>query len=314
MINVTVIDKVYLTDSICRLRMKATDSTALPLASAGSHIDVHLGNGCIRQYSLCCEHGADYYEIAVLKEENGRGGSTFIHEEINEGDEFQISEPKNLFPLAANANESILIAAGVGVTPILSMAETLHREGKPFTMHYCSKNEMQTAYKKRIDASSFVDRVQYHFSEINGRMPLNDAICSARDGLHLYVCGPTSFTDSVIHYASENGWGSSNIHREYFSAAPIENGNEQSFEIEIKSTGDIYTVPADQSILEVLEEEGIFIPVACEQGVCGSCITGLLSGEADHKDVFMTKDEHSIMNKITPCCSRAKSSRLTLDL
>ena len=148
----------------------------------------------------------------------------------------------------------------------------------------------------------------------NCRIDLQQVIQAAHKDLHLYVCGPAAFNDAVIDCATSKNWQSTHIHREYFSAAPIDHSDDGSFEIEINSSGDILTVPSDQSMLDVLEDHGYFIPIACAEGVCGTCITGLLSGQADHKDVFMTAEEHAKMDQITPCCSRAKSARLTLDL
>lgn len=313
MIEVTISEKSALTDSICRLRLSAVDGTPLPKATPGAHIDVHLPNGIVRQYSLCSELTSNDYEIAVLKEPQSRGGSVWIHENLNVGDTLSISEPKNLFSLSPDANSTVLIAAGIGITPILAMAEHLQQQGANFTLHYCAKSPDQAAYLERIKNSELAAFSHFHFSQ-NGRVDLSQIIPPAQNDLHLYVCGPVEFNDAVIECASEKHWQSSNIHREYFSAATIDHSDDDSFEIEINSTGEIFTVNADQSMLDVLEDNGYSIPVACEEGVCGTCITGLLAGEADHKDVFMTKEEHAQMKQITPCCSRAKSARLKLDL
>lgn len=312
-IEVTVNEKSALTDNICRLRLSASNSVELPKPTAGSHIDIHLPNGLIRQYSLCNELHANDYEIAVLNEPQGRGGSAYIHTNLIVGDTLSISEPKNLFALESNAKKTLLFAAGIGITPILAMAEYLLQQGTDFSLHYCVKSPEQAAYIERIKNSRLEEFTHFHFSQ-SGRIKLAEVIPAAQQDLHLYVCGPTTFNDSVIECALDKSWQVSNIHREYFSAAPIDHSVDASFEIEINSSGDILTVPADQSILNVLEDNGYFIPVACEEGVCGTCITGLLGGEAKHKDVFMTEQEHTKMTQITPCCSRAKSARLKLDL
>jgi vanillate monooxygenase ferredoxin subunit len=207
----------------------------------------------------------------------------------------------------------LLIAAGVGITPILTMAEYLLQQGADFSLHYCAKSPEQTAYIERIKSSDLAQFSHFYFSQ-NSRINLQEVISAAQNELHLYVCGPAAFNDAVIECASAKNWQPANIHREYFSAAPIDHSDDGSFEIEINSSGEILSVPADQSILDVLEDHGYFIPMACAEGVCGTCITGLLSGQADHKDVFMTADEHKRMDQITPCCSRAKSARLKLDL
>ncbi|KXI26749.1 PDR/VanB family oxidoreductase [Paraglaciecola hydrolytica] len=313
MIEVIISEKSALTQSICRLKLRAKNGSALPKSTPGAHIDVHLPNGIIRQYSLCNEINSSEYEIAVLNEPQGRGGSSYVHESLKVGDTLSISEPKNLFPLDSSAKKTLLMAAGIGITPILSMAEHLLQQGADFSLHYCIKSPEQAAYIERINNSGLAPFTHFHFSQ-SGRVKLAELIQSAHNDLHLYVCGPAEFNDAVIACASEKNWQLQNIHREYFSAAPIDHSDDGSFEIEINSSGDILTVPADQSMLDVLEDNGYFIPMACAEGVCGTCITGLLSGQADHKDVFMTAEEHAKMDQITPCCSRAKSARLKLDL
>lgn len=316
MINVTISDKTALTSDICRIRFVASNGSTLPLSTPGSHVDVELPNGLIRQYSLCSAPGATYYEIAVLNDPQSRGGSAYVHEQLKVGDSLNISEAKNLFPLAESASHNILVAAGVGITPILSMAEHLLAKGGSFTLYYCTKSPELTAYKERIETSGLVQHCHFYFSQQHAgkRIDLSEIIQAPSANTHLYVCGPVAFNDDVIAYAQNSGWHGSNIHREYFSAAPIDHSADESFEIEINSTGDVFNVSADMTILEVLEDNGIFIPVACEEGVCGTCITRLIAGEADHKDIFMTDEEHSKMDKITPCCSRAKSARLVLDI
>lgn len=313
MINVIVSEKSALTDTICRLKLNATKGLKLPKATPGSHIDVHLPNGSVRQYSLCSELDAQDYEIAVLNEPQGRGGSAYVHASLKVGDSLSISEPKNLFPLDVTANKTLLIAAGVGITPILTMAEHLLQQGADFSLHYCTKSSEQTAYIARIKNSGLAAFSHFHFSQ-SCRINLQEVITAAQSDLHLYVCGPAAFNDAVIECANAKNWQPANIHREYFSAAPIDHSSDGSFEIEINSNGQILSVPADQSMLDVLEDHGYFIPMACAEGVCGTCITSLLSGQADHKDVFMTAEEHAKMDQITPCCSRAKSARLKLDL
>ena len=313
MIKVTISEKSALTQRICRLKLSAINANVLPKATPGSHIDVHLPNGIIRQYSLCSEINSMDYEIAVLNEPQGRGGSSYVHESLKVGDTLTISEPKNLFPLATDAKNTLLMAAGIGITPILSMAEQLLQQGADFSLHYCIKSADQAAYIERIKNSGLAPFTHFHFSQ-SARVNLAEVIPVGHNDLHLYVCGPAGFNDAVIECASAKNWQPQNIHREYFSAAPIDHSDDGSFEIEINSSGDILTVPADQSMLDVLEDNGYFIPMACAEGVCGTCITGLLSGQADHKDVFMTAEEHAKMNQITPCCSRSRSSRLVLDL
>lgn len=316
MINVKVIEKFALSDKVICIRLASTNNEPLPAASAGSHIDIHLPDNMIRQYSLCSDIGSDYYEIAVLKENNSRGGSIYIHNNLQVLDTVEISEPKNLFSLEASAQNSVLFAAGIGITPILSMSEHLQQHNETFTMHYCSQTADNTAYHDRILNSSLADKCHFHYSkEANScRLNVADVMPNPDDNTHLYVCGPDGFINEVIKQAELKGWQSCNIHREFFANSALDNTDNGTFEVEIKSSGDVFTIPEDESILNVLEDNGIFIPVACEEGICGTCVVGLLAGEADHRDTFMSEDEKAEMKTITPCCSRAKSKRLVLDV
>jgi vanillate O-demethylase ferredoxin subunit len=316
MIEVTVADKKQLTTQICSLHLTAKDANPLPKYEPGAHIDVHLPNGLIRQYSLCSPIDAAHYEIAVLNDPDSRGGSKAMHELVKPGDTLEISEPKNHFPLVEGVKKNLLFAAGIGITPILAMADKLGQTQQDFELHFCARSQEQTAYFERISQASWAENVHFHFSQgdPNNRLDARPLLAKPGDDVHLYVCGPNSFMDHVLDTASQAGWADTNLHREYFSAEPIDHSADQSFEIVINSSGQVLNVPADGSILNVLEDNGIFIPVACEEGVCGTCVTGLLEGQADHKDVFLTDREKQQMNQITPCCSRARSPRLVLDL
>ncbi|WJG09567.1 PDR/VanB family oxidoreductase [Aliiglaciecola sp. LCG003] len=316
MIDVTVINREQLTEQVVRLQLAAKNAESLPKYQAGAHIDVHLPNGLIRQYSLCTPIGSDYYEIAVLNDANSRGGSKAMHKLIKLGDTLTISEPNNHFPLVSGARKTLLFAAGIGITPILAMAEQLAATQQDFELYFCSRSQALTPYLARIEQSSWADKAHFHFTngDSANRLNVEPLLVNAQSDNHLYVCGPVSFIEDILSKALQAGWANEQLHREYFSAAPIDHTDDQSFEILINSSGQVLNVPADCSILNVLEDNGIFIPVACEEGVCGTCVTGLLEGQADHKDVFLTDEEKQQMQKITPCCSRSKSPRLVLDL
>ncbi|NVK57460.1 MAG: oxidoreductase [Alteromonadaceae bacterium] len=316
MIEVIVTNKQPLTASVCQLQLTAADGSPLPAWQAGAHIDVHLPNGIIRQYSLCGATDSNSYEIAILNEPNGRGGSQYIHNQLQQGDTLTISAPKNLFPLVPGKHKTLLIAAGIGITPILAMAEQLHAEQLPFELHFCARDQQHAAYYERITQSGYARHCLFHFSlgDSQKRLDPNQLLAGYSQDTQLYLCGPNQFIHDVIGAAEQLGWPAENIHREFFAAEAIDHSDDQSFEVVINSTGQVLQVAKDISILNVLEDNGLFIPVACEEGVCGTCITGLLEGEADHKDVFMSADEKQKMDQITPCCSRAKSKRLVLDL
>ncbi|NVK41095.1 MAG: oxidoreductase [Oceanospirillaceae bacterium] len=317
MIEVEVISKTLDAEDIFRFELARTDGAALPVFGAGAHIDVHLPNGLVRQYSLCNHPEESHrYEIGVLKDPSSRGGSVAMHEQVKAGDRLQISEPRNHFPLAHEAKRSLLFAGGIGVTPILCMAERLAHSGGEFEMHYCTRSESRTAFRQRIADSGFAGQVQFHFDDGDPAQKLDAAslLSSPVDGTHIYVCGPKGFMDHVLETAERQGWPANQVHREYFAAAPVNHDADAAFEIQLSSSGQVLEVPADKSALEVLLDQDIDIPYSCEDGVCGTCITRVLEGEPDHRDMFMEPAEHAANDQFTPCCSRAKSKRLVLDI
>lgn len=282
---------------------------------AGAHVDVHLPGGLIRQYSLCNppeEHAR--YLIAVLREPGSRGGSVAMHDQVKEGDRLQISAPRNHFPLAREAKRSLLFAGGIGVTPIMCMAEQLAGLGSEFELHYCARSEGRMAFAERLRQSAFAKQVHLHLDEGAPEQRLNAAALLANPmrGTHLYVCGPTGFMDYIIGTAQTQGWENNRIHREYFGADPSALRGGAEFYIQLASTGEVFTIPEDKSVAEVLNEAGVHIPVSCEQGVCGTCLTHILKGEPEHRDLFMTDAEHAQNNQFTPCCSRAKTGSTLL--
>ncbi|KEA64693.1 Flavodoxin reductases (ferredoxin-NADPH reductases) family 1 [Marinobacterium lacunae] len=317
MIDVIVARKRSETEDICLLELARPDGAALPPFSAGAHIDIHLPGGLIRQYSLCNHPGEQHrYEVAVLRDPKSRGGSIAVHDQVNEGDAIVISEPRNLFPLEHSAHRHLLIAGGIGVTPILCMAERLSHQGAEFEMHYCTKAPEQTAFRERISASEFADRVSFHYSraEPSTRLDAQALLSKPQPDTHLYVCGPNPFMDHILETAHQCGWSDAQLHREYFAAEEVDHEGDSTFEVQLASSGDVIEIPADRSVLEVLLERDIDIPFACENGVCGTCVTRLLEGEPDHRDMFLTPEEKATNEEFAPCCSRSKSKRLVLDI
>jgi vanillate O-demethylase ferredoxin subunit len=317
MIEVEVVSKQTEAEDICIFELARPDGAPLPVFGAGAHVDVQLPNGLVRQYSLCNHPDESHrYEIGVLKDPASRGGSQAMHELVNAGDRLQISEPRNHFPLAHEAQRSLLFAGGIGVTPILCMAERLAHTGAAFEMHYCTRAESRTAFRQRIADSGFADRVQFHFDDGDQAQKLDatSLLSSPEPGTHLYVCGPKGFMDHVLETAEQLGWPADQVHREYFAAAPVSHDADAPFEIQLGSSGQVLAVPADKSVLQVLMEHDIDIPYSCEDGVCGTCLTRVLEGEPDHRDMFMTPAEHAENDQFTPCCSRSRSKRLVLDI
>ena len=316
MIDVVVVSRKNEAQDICSYELARVDDSALPGFSAGAHIDVHLPGGLIRQYSLC-NHPEDRhrYLIGVLKDPASRGGSQCLHEQINTGDRLRISEPRNLFPLAHQARRSLLFAGGIGITPILCMAERLAHSDADFELHYCARSSERAAFVERIKNSSFADRVFLHFDE-QPETALNAARVLAQPGenVHLYVCGPGGFMQHVLDSARAQGWQEDSLHREYFAATQTETSNDGSFSVKVGSTGQVFEVPTDKTVVQVLESHGIDIAMSCEQGICGTCLTRVLEGVPDHRDLFLTENEQALNDQFTPCCSRSKSPLLVLDL
>lgn len=298
---------------VVSVELVAADGSELPEFDAGSHIDVYLPNGIIRQYSLCNPpQERDRYLIGVLLDPNSRGGSKAVHQ-LTEGMQINIGGPRNLFPLVESKGRSLLFAGGIGVTPILCMAERLTLLGAAFELHYCSRSRNQASFLNRIESSGFANVSNFHFDdEKSADIPSLLSGPSADD--HLYVCGPSGFMDFVLKTAEANGWAKHQLHREYFSAEPRSVENSDSFEVQIASTGEILTVGAETTVAEALIAIGIDIPLSCEQGICGTCATRILEGIPDHRDSYFTDEEQRGNNIFTPCCSRAKTARLVLDI
>jgi vanillate O-demethylase ferredoxin subunit len=316
-LKVRVARKAVEAVDICTFELISADGGTLPAFSAGSHVDVHLPGGVTRQYSLCNNPGESHrYLIGVLKDPTTRGGSKAMHELINEGDEIEISIPKNHFPLVHEAKKSLLLAGGIGITPILCMAERLAIAGADFEMHYCTRSKDRTAFHDRIQSSVFAPKVQFHFDDGPAAQKLDIAalLTKPQPATHLYVCGPKGFMDAVLGTARARGWNEAQIHYEFFSAEPLKSDSDGSFEVKLASSGKVVVVPKDKTIVQALAEAGCEVQTSCEQGVCGTCLTRVLEGVPDHRDLYLTPEEQAANDQFLPCCSRAKSARLVLDL
>lgn len=316
MIEVVVVSRKHEAQDICSYELACVDGNALPAFSAGAHIDVHLPGGLIRQYSLC-NHPDEHhrYVIGVLRDPASRGGSQSLHEQVNTGDQLRISEPRNLFPLDDTARRSLLFAGGIGITPILCMAERLAHAGADFHLHYCARAEERAAFVQRLKASTFAERVFLHFDEQpHTALKAAQVLAAPEDNVHLYVCGPGGFMQHVLDSARAQGWQEDCLHREYFAAVPVDSSLDGVFSVKVASSGQVFDIPADKTVVQVLERHGIEIAVSCEQGVCGTCMTRVLEGIPEHRDLFLTEQEQALNDQFTPCCSRAKTPLLVLDI
>ncbi len=316
MIDVVVVSRHNEAQDICSYELASVDGKPLPAFSAGAHIDVHLPDGPVRQYSLCNHPEERHrYVIGVLNDPASRGGSRSLHEQVHPGTHLHISEPRNLFPLAHAARRSLLFAGGIGITPILCMAERLAQVGADFELHYCARDSQRAAFVQRLKASAFAERVFLHFdAQPHTALNAAEVLAAPADDVHLYVCGPGGFMQHVLDSARAQGWQEDCLHREYFSAAPVDSSLDGVFSVQVASSGQVFEIPADKSVVQVLESHGIEIAVSCEQGICGTCLTRVLEGIPEHRDLFLTEQEQALNDQFTPCCSRAKSARLVLDL
>ena len=315
-IAVRIVSKTQEAQDIAGFELASEDGQALPPFSAGAHIDVHIADGLVRQYSLCNDPAERHrYRIAVLRDPASRGGSQAAHERLSEGDVIQIGAPRNHFELGP-ADDYLLLAGGIGVTPILCMAERLAKTGARFDMHYCARSPERAAFLDRIAGAPFRDRVHLHFDSgaAGQKFDMAALLAQAGAGTHLYVCGPQGFIDHVAGSARGAGWAEHRIHFEYFGAAPQDASGDAAFEVRLASSGQTYVIPAGKSVCNALLEHGIDIPISCEQGVCGTCITRVLEGTPDHRDLYFTDEEKAANDQFTPCCSRAKTGLLVLDL
>ncbi len=295
--------------------LQSVSGGALPRFTPGSHVDVHIGDGLIRQYSLCngpTEAGT--YRIAVKREPESRGGSRTMPDRVKEGATLQISDPRNNFELRP-AEYTLLVAGGIGITPLLSMALHLHATGQSFELQYFSRSIPYTAFHDLLSDPKF-GKVTFHYAlEPEAvRSYLRKLLWHRQQGAHLYLCGPRPFMDLVEQTAAST-WPPEAVHLEYFSADPASlSGERHTFTVRLARTGVEFVVAEQESIVEAAAEKGVHIETSCEQGVCGTCLTGILEGTPDHRDVFLTDEEREAGDKFLPCVSRAKSERLVLDL
>ncbi|MFC5458203.1 PDR/VanB family oxidoreductase [Massilia niabensis] len=315
-IEVRVASKAIEADGICSYELVSTSGATLPGFEAGAHVDVHLPGNLVRQYSLCNAPSETHrYQIGVLRDADSRGGSEAMHDHIDLGSVLTISEPKNHFPLV-DAKRTLLLAGGIGVTPILAMAEALAAKGAAFELHYCARSPEKAAFKERLGQAHLRSLVHFHYDSGDAAQKLDlPAVLGAPDpDTHLYVCGPQGFIEFVLGAAKAQGWPAAQLHVEYFSAAAVDTTGDQPFDVKLASTGRVVTVPAGKTVIKVLAEAGIEIPYSCEEGVCGTCLTRVLEGVPDHRDMYLTEEEQAANDQFTPCCSRAKTKRLVLDL
>ncbi len=287
----------------------------LPLFAAGAHVDVRTGDRLVRQYSLSNDPSERHrYRLGVLRDPNSRGGSSAIHAGFTEGDLVEVGVPRNLFPLQAPFCYTLLFGGGIGITPLLSMAYELKAKGSDFELHYCVRDPSRAAFRDELEAGPLAQQAITHFDDgaPEQRLIVSELLAGADRGTNIYVCGPAGFINYVLGEARRAGWPDDLLHSESFDAAADPEGD--SFELIAARSGRRFTIPAGKSAAEVLIAAGIDLTVSCEQGICGACLTDVLEGVPDHRDLVQSEEEKASNKQVALCCSRSVTPTLRVDL
>lgn len=282
----------------------------LPDYEAGAHIDVRMPGGFARQYSLARAPGGDRYVIGVKREPSSRGGSASMHERLREGDLLPISAPRNTFPVHVQAKRHLLLAGGIGMTPLLAMAQALSRRGADFQLCVFARSREHLAFAD--DLHELAPHVRLHFDQgSEHKIDLRALLAEREDGTHLYMCGPAGFMQAVRKAAAD--WPEDAVHAEYF-AAPGASARPagRPFALRLAKRGFTVPVAADQSAVDALHDFGVEIPVSCEQGLCGTCVVPAEGEGAEHRDFCLTSAQRR--HQVALCCSRAKDGELVVQL
>lgn len=304
---------------ILSFRLVDPAGAPLPPYAPGAHVDVTVPGGITRQYSLCGDpRDTSAYLIAVKREAESRGGSRALHDEVTPGSTLEIGAPRNLFALEPSAPEHILFGAGIGITPLLSMAYALEQDGTPYTLHYFARGADDAAFCALLSSAPFANKVRFHYGVqrdgIAARLDACLAAATSGGAAHVYTCGPAPFMDLVVERAALERPADA-IHLEHFKADPVSpDGEEHAFELKLASSGRLLAVPQGTSIVDVLADAGIQIDTSCREGICGTCIVPVLEGEPDHRDHCLSKKEKAANDQICACVSRSHSAMLVLDL
>jgi len=288
------------------------DCSELPPFTPGSHVKVQVPNGVVRKYSLCNAPSERHrYLIAVKRDASGQGGSMSLIDGASIGDTLPTSVPDNAFPLNEFARSFIFIAGGIGITPIMSMIRSLDEMGPPWKLYYFTRSPQTTAFIDELTASELRGRVTMHHDHGDPAQSFDLWPVLERPGsAHIYCCGPRMLMESVRDMSGH--WPHANVHFESFDGAGPPRPDDAPFAVRLAKTAQTFEVPVGKTILEVLREGGVTIASSCESGTCGTCRTGLLEGQADHRDMVLMPEEMG--TQIMVCVSRAKSPELVLDL
>ena len=299
---------------VITLELRAIAGGELPEFTPGAHLDVHLPNGLVRNYSLTNDwRERNRYVVGVGRAADSRGGSSYIHNSVRAGQQIKISAPRNNFPLDGSSESFLFIAGGIGVTPIMAMVRWCISNGKPWRLIYAARSRQRTAFYEEL-CELGGDRVDFHFDDEAGEvLDVAQAISCWKEGESIYCCGPTPLMEAVKTLTEKLPNGT--VRFEWFTVPESDEPQESSsFTVRLERSNIEFEVPEQKSILEVLEEHGFELPFSCREGLCGTCVTNVCSGEPDHRDYVLSDEERESGKMMTICCSRSKSALLTLDL
>jgi tetrachlorobenzoquinone reductase len=291
------------------------DGGALPPYKPGAHIDIHLPNGLMRQYSLLNPNtDPTGYVVAIKRDAQSRGGSRYIFDELHVGATLKISAPRNNFPLVENAEHVVLFAGGIGITPIWCMVQQLAADNRPHTLHYSCRSREDMAFLAALE-EHHAESVNLHFDdEAGGKfLDLAAAVASAPANAHFYCCGPNPML-AAFEAATANV-PRPQVHVEYFTPKEeTQGGKLGGFWVELARSGEEYFIPEGKKVLEVLFDAGVDVDYSCELGICGECLTRVISGIPEHHDSVLSEEEQATNEKVMICCCGCKTERLVLDM
>jgi cytochrome P450/ferredoxin-NADP reductase len=300
-------------DGLVRLILAEPRGRRFPVWSAGSHIDL-VGGGFRRKYSLCGDpEDRETLQVTILREADGRGGSRYFCDEVQPGDTVHIAGPKNLFKLDETAPHYCLIAGGIGITPILAMADRLRRLGRSYVIHYAGRSRSAMGLLSRLERDH-MHACELYVSDEDRRMDLKSILGALGVDVQVYACGPGRLIEALENIAAE--WPEGRLRYEHFSSAggALDPSKEHRFSVRLADSGIELTVAADQSLLETLQTAGIDIPCDCGEGLCGTCEVAVIDGDIDHRDKVLSKSERAENRRMMACCSRARGDKITLAL
>ena len=302
-----------MTPDVTKYEFEAFDGSDLPEWTAGAHLDVVVTPEFLRQYSMSGDpQDRTKYQIGVLREDQGRGGSKMMHRIFNEGRRVFISKPINHFELVEDATKTFLMGGGIGVTPMIAFAHRLHHLGKDFEFHYCASRIDGAGYRDDLASVPWVDKVHLHFSDQGSRADLDAILAGYQAGWHVYTCGPDRFMNGVIEAAERQGFPEDARHLEYFSVPEAPDYVNHAFKVKLAKSGREFEIPEDKSISDVLVDAGIPIDVKCSDGICGVCKCGHSGAKVEHRDWVLSNSQKE--TEIITCQSRAANEGVTLIL